>query len=122
MENVTGTDNTQWEQRTSSRLRLSELEEGDELVGHFCFNKEIPIKDRETGHLKEVMSYTLAQVSDQKDKFSFIGDAGFNMEFNNANIKENDLIKIVKGDKVSLGGGKKVNTYQIFVAKVNTKM
>lgn len=107
-------NDTTWTKRTCDVIKLSKLEEGAEVVGRYSHQRERELTDKATGLVKMVPEFVL--LADNGDKFSFLGDSGFVSEFHNADIKENELMKIIKGPQVDIGGGKRVNQYEIYTA------
>lgn len=95
-------------------VEIKKLEAGDTLVGVYADRTEGPWIDRTTGEEK-----TLTRLFFDTDEGRVIifEDAGLKNCMLNANVKIGDLIKLEKGEKKSMPGGRTVNSYEIYIAQ-----
>jgi len=103
--------------QTVERIKLSTLEEGQTVVGKFLKVKTRPLIDRETGEIRNIKEYVFHKHKEGNEfteqKFLFIGDAGLNMAWYDAEVEPNQIFRVTKQPKKDLDDGNSVNQYLI---------
>jgi hypothetical protein len=107
--------------------KIVKMKSGDEIIGKFLERKtrEMPDKLKGSvtfGQMKEVPEFVFQAITEDgqpvDERFLMFGDSGLVNEIQNSGLKEGQICKIVKGDKLELdNGARSVNTYEIFVAE-----
>ncbi len=112
----TSTTNTTTENRkklTAKIMKCADLEVGQEVSGTFTGDSERPWMDKESGEEKMIPQYHFEDPT-TKERFVLFGDAGLRNAMTSAGVQKGDKIAIQKLDKVDLGGGRRVNQYDIY--------
>lgn len=94
-------------------VKLSDLEPGEKVVGKYLGQSERPWLDKETGEEKIITQF-LFEESGSDARFMVFGDAGFKNTFSSAGVTKDDVIEIEKLEMKDLGGGRRVNQYDIY--------
>lgn len=95
-------------------VKLSELEAGESVKGKYLGSAVRPWVDHQTGATKELTSHVFEKLDKTGERFSVFEDAGLRSALAASLVKEGQRIEIVKGEQVALGGGKRVNTYDVY--------
>jgi len=105
-------ENVQWEK---ADVEIVKLDPKEEFVGIYNARDKRPWTDRNSGETKEIEQFHFTRPDGTR--FVYFGDAGFVNTFVTAGVQVGALIKVVKGNKVEMAGGRTVNQYDLFVAK-----
>ena len=97
---------------TAEIVKLSDFDAGHTVQGKYITKTERPWIDRTTGEEKIIPVFVFE--NQNGERFNIFGDAGLVNAMSGAAVKENQWIEIEKLDQVDLGGGKRVNQYDIF--------
>lgn len=116
-ENTTATATTT-DEFEKVDVQIVKLKAGESFVGILTDVSQRPWFDKE--QQKEVMidQYSFTDANG-KMPFAYFGDGGFKNVILTANIKVGDKIKVVKGEKTAMSGGRTVNTYELYKAKAS---
>lgn len=95
---------------------IVKFKDQNEVVGTFTGTREREVTDRDTGELKTITDICLDEYGSNR-KIAVARDAGLRVAFSSADVKEGELVKIVKEGQTDLGGGKRVNNYNVMVAQ-----
>lgn len=98
---------------TAEIVKLSEMDAGDSITGIYKGQSKRPWTDKSTGEVKEI-TQVLFENPENQERYNVFADAGFLNALSAAGVKENTLIEVVKLEMVDLGGGRRVNQYDIF--------
>lgn len=82
-------------------------EEGDEVVGRYLRKETF-----DKGTLGDCQKYI---IDTDQGRLSFVCGSAFDTQFVDAEILEGSMIKIIYHGKKDIGGGKKVNLFDLFV-------
>lgn len=88
------------------------MEPGQTCEGTFVGKTIGPWTDKATGEEKDLTR--LHFTSDSGEKFIIFEDGGLRNALANAMIKDGDYIRLEKGKKTDLGGGRTVNSWDVF--------
>lgn len=97
---------------TAEIVKLSDFDAGHTVQGKYITKTERPWTDKSTGEEKIIPVFVFE--NQNGERFNIFGDAGLVNAMSGAAVKENQWIEIEKLDQVDLGGGKRVNQYDIF--------
>ena len=97
---------------TTDIIKAADMKTGEKVEGVYKGFTERPWLDKADGEEKMIPQFAFERAD--KSRFLLMGDAGLKNAIFNSGVKEGDDIEIVKLDKVDLGGGKRVNQYEIF--------
>ena len=98
---------------TAKIVKTADLKPGETIRGKYVGFSERPWLNKETGEEKTIPQYTFEDL-ETTERFVVMGDAGFKNAMISAAIEANDIIEVEKHPQVDLGGGKRVNQYDIF--------
>lgn len=98
---------------TAKIIKTADLNPGDTIRGKYIGFSERPWLDKETGEEKTIPQYTFEDL-ENAERFVVMGDAGFKNAMIGASVEPNEVIEIEKHEQVDLGGGKRVNQYDIY--------
>lgn len=105
---------------TKANADVLELKKGDVFIGRFKGESDKPWLDKATGEQKNIKQYHFTQLDEKGNDIApviLFADAGMQSACNSALMKEGEIIKLVKGDKTDLGGGRTMNTYEVYKAE-----
>lgn len=91
------------------------MEPGDTFEGTFKGRTEGPWVDKTTGEEKSLVRLHFTR--EDGTKAILFEDGGLRNSLANAMVKEGDFIRLVKGEKSSLGGGRTVNQWDVYSAE-----
>lgn len=94
---------------------IIKLQAGEAVEGIFTGSMDGPWMDKKTGEEKTLTRLYFTKTDGEK--FILFEDGGLRNAMANAGVKENMLIRIEKGEKAALGGGRSVNQYDIYIAE-----
>lgn len=97
---------------TAEIVKFSDYDAGHSVKGKYLTRTERPWLDKETGAEKIIPVFVFE--NEKGERFNIFGDAGLVNAMTGAAVKENQWIEIEKGEQVDLGGGKRVNQYDIY--------
>ena len=101
-------------------VEIKKLDSGESFIGVFTGRSKRDWTDKKTGEAKIIEQFHFTDTKGENPTVYF-GDGGFVNAFVSANVKEGDTIKVLKGELEDLGGGRKVNSYELFKAKKPSK-
>lgn len=99
-------------------VEIKKLEANESFIGKLTGISERPWIDKKTGEEKTLLQYSFTDAQGE-NPFVYFADGGFKNVMTTANIKEGEVIKVVKLEKTSLGGGRTVNNYELYKALPN---
>lgn len=99
-------------------VEIKKLKAGEAFIGKLVDMSDRPWVDKVTGEAKTIKQYHFTDTTG-KNPFVYFGDAGFVNTLSTAGIKEGDIIKVLKNEKTDMVGGRSVNNYELFKAKLN---
>lgn len=105
---------------TKLNAEVKELEIGQTFIGLFQGQSERNWTDKKTGETKVIKQYHFKEMNEDGAIVApviLFADSGMQSACNSALLKDGDIIKLVKGDKTDLGGGRSMNTYEVFKAE-----
>lgn len=94
---------------------IVKLEPGDKIQGKYVGKNTGPRIDKQTGEEKELTRLFFQR--DDETKFILFEDGGLRNAMANAMVNEGDWLEIEKHEKTSIGGGRSVNQYDIYIAQ-----
>lgn len=97
---------------TAEIVKLSDFDAGYTIQGKYITRTERPWVDKNSGEEKIIPVFVFE--NQKGERFTVFGDAGLVNAMSGAAVKENQWIEIEKLDQVDLGGGKRVNSYDIY--------
>ena len=97
---------------SATQINTSKEPEGFTFEGTFLSLTPHESVDSETGETKTRFQCVIEK--DNGDRFKFLADAGFRTALADAMITKGDWFKAVKGPKISLGGARTMNQWDIF--------
>lgn len=100
-------------------VKLSDLEVGEEIEGTFLGNTDRPWLDRQTGEEKTI-TQALFEKADGSRFMAFL-DAGAKNALSSSGVTKGDYIVLQKLEMKDLGGGRRVNQYDVFAYETNPK-
>lgn len=95
-------------------VEILKLEPSESAEGTLKGKTTGPWTDKATGEERELTRLHFER--EDGSKFIIFEDGGLRNAMANAMVKEGDFIRIVKGEKTPMGGGRTVNQYDIFAA------
>ena len=106
-------------QFTKVDVSILKLKAGESFIGKLTAISERPTLDKTTGLEKKITQFHFDELSDKgevKGQIIYLADGGFKNTMSMSNIQTNDVVKVVKLQKVALQGGRSVNAYEIYKA------
>jgi hypothetical protein len=101
-------------------VKILKLKAGESFIGKLTSTSNRDWLDRKSGEMKTIKQFHFDLLSEETGEVSgqiiYFGDGGFSNAMSMADIKENDIIKVVKQAKSDIGQGRLVNNYEIFKA------
>ena len=96
--------------------KTADMKEGDTFQGKYVDFNERPWNqiDKETGEIETKAIPQFIFEKENGERVILMGDAGLKNCMGNAGVSKGDFIEIVKMGMQDLGGGRRVNQYDIF--------
>jgi hypothetical protein len=92
--------------------KLSDKPAGFSFQGKYVGQaKSAPFTD-DDGEEKQLTSVIMEAAGGERT--AYLADKGLLQTLSEALVKEGDMIEVVKGEKVSIGKGRTMNTYEVF--------
>lgn len=113
METTQTTKNYTRKKVTAKIIKLADLKPGQKIMGRYTNHNTRPWLDKETGEEKEINQFHFEN-PENGERFLVFADAGFVNAMSSAAVEKGDLIEAEKLEMVDLGGGRRVNQYDIF--------
>lgn len=104
---------------TKVDVKILKLKSGESFIGKLTARSDRPWTDRKTGEEKTIKQFhfdLLTNDGKNDGQCIYFGDGGFTNAISMADVKNNDIIKVVKTPKTDIGGGRTVNSYEIYKA------
>lgn len=94
-------------------VEILKLDLGESFIGRLKSVTDRPWLDKKASPPVEKMIAQYNFEAPDGSNFAYFGDGGFKNALSTAGIVEGDIIKVIKGEKIGLGGAHTVNTYEV---------
>lgn len=106
---------------TKVDVKMIKLKAGQSFVGKLTAISEKERVNPSNGEVSKMVYFHFNELSENDletdlGQVIYIADAGLRNAFSMANIKTNDVVKVVKLEKSEMHGGRTVNNYELYKA------
>lgn len=98
---------------TAEIIKMADKKAGETITGKFLEQTQREWFDDKDGETKMIPVFHFENIQ-TKERFNVFGDAGLVNAMNGASVKPNMIIEIEKQAKKDIGGGRSVNSYEIY--------